>query len=73
MDEAGLRLCDSVTRGSGLRLIPVARTQLISNLFLFRIAHEWYLLYLEVIASPSLFLFKKGRRTWLETVNSAFY
>ena len=41
MDEAGLRLCDCVTRGSGLRLIPpVAHTQLISNSFMFRIAHE---------------------------------
>ena len=74
MDEAGLHLCYSVTRKSGLRLIPpVARTQLISNLFMFRIAHEWNLLLFEVIASPSLFLFKKRLRTWLETADFAFY
>ena len=41
VDEAGLRLCNRVTRGSGLSLIPpVAHKQLISNLFMFRIAHN---------------------------------
>ena len=53
MVEAGLRLCNRVTRENGLRLIPsVARTQLISKLFMFRIIHEWNLLPLEVTASP---------------------
>ena len=74
MDEADLRLRNSVTRGSGLRLIPpVARTQLISNLFMFKIAHEWNLLPLEVITSQSLFLFKKRLRTWLKTIDPAAY
>ena len=64
MDEASLHLCNSVTRGSGLRLIfPVAHSQLISNLFMFRIAHEWNLLLLEGITSPSSFLFKKRLKT----------
>ena len=41
MNEAVLRTCNSVTRGNALRLIPpVAHTQLVSNLFMFRIAHE---------------------------------
>ena len=73
MDEAGLRLCINVTQGSGLRLIPsVARTQLILNLSMFRIAYGENLLPLEVIASPSL-LFLRKLRTWLETAYYAFY
>ena len=41
MDEAGLCLCNSVTRGNSLFLIPpVVRTQLVSTLFTFRLAHK---------------------------------
>ena len=41
VDEAGLRLCNTVMRRNGLRLIPpMANTQLVSNLSMFRIAHK---------------------------------
>ena len=73
MDGTGQHLCNIVMRGRALRFIPlVAHTQLISN-FMFKIAHEWNLLPLEIIESTLLFLFKKRLRTWLEAADSAFY
>ena len=57
MDEAGLVLSNSVTRGSGSKLLSqFARIQLISNIFMYKIAHELNLLPLKFIESPSLFL-----------------
>ena len=74
MDNAGLRVSNNVTQGNGLSLIlPMANTQFISNLFMFRIAREWNLLPLEIIVSTSLYLFKKRLRTWLEAADSALY
>ena len=56
MDEVGLCLCKRVTRKNGLLLIlSVTRTQLVSHLFMFRLAHKWNLLPLEITASPSFF------------------
>ena len=58
MDDARLCLCNSVAQENDRWLIPpVDRTQIISHLFVFRFVHEWNLLSLESIASPSLFLF----------------
>ena len=60
MGEARLHLYNCVTRGNVLRSMPpVAHTQLVPNIFTFRIAHEWNLLLLKIIASPFFYL-RKG-------------
>ena len=76
MDEAGLPLCKSVTRGNGQRIIlTVASIQFDFKFISCLASHMNGICYLSKLLQvhASLFLYEKRPRTLFEAADSAFY